>query len=172
MIDVTITLGDGRKMEAELDRAAAPLSADNFVRLAKAGFYDGLIFHRVIEGFMIQGGGFRWENGLVPAEGAGKPIKGEFAANGVSNPIRHVPGVLSMARTSDPNSATSQFFICVADCAYLDGQYAAFGRLKTEADLAVAKDVSRVATGRVGYFSDVPVEPVIIASVTVGEERE
>lgn len=166
MKEIRIILDDGRTMNAVLDETAAPLSVANFVALCNKKFYDGLVFHRVIEGFMIQGGGFKWEGGLAPKGGAAA-IKGEFAANGVPNPISHEPGVLSMARTSDPNSASSQFFICVAPCGYLDGQYAAFGRLKSDADLAVAVDISRVKTGKIGYFSDVPLSPVTIKIIEV-----
>ncbi len=106
----------------KLDRTAAPLTVDNFVELADEGFYDGLTFHRIIADFMIQGG-------ASDGEESRDTIKGEFASNGHDNPIAHTRGTISMARTNDPDSATSQFFICNADSPHLDGQYAAFGRV-------------------------------------------
>ncbi len=109
----------------ELDESAAPVTCENFLSLVKSGFYDGLTFHRIIRGFMIQGGDPRG-NGTG---GSGKNIKGEFAANGVPNPISHKRGVISMARAADFNSASSQFFIVHEDAVFLDGQYAAFGRV-------------------------------------------
>ena len=112
-------------VEVELDRGAAPITVDYFVKLAKAGFYDGLTFHRIITGFMIQGGD---PNGNGTG-GSDETIKGEFAQNGVENPISHVRGVISMARAMDPDSASSQFFIVHEDRTFLDGQYAAFGRV-------------------------------------------
>ena len=122
----TIELENGKKITGELYPEKAPETVDNFVKLANEGFYDGLIFHRVIPGFMIQGG-------CPEGTGTGGPgysIKGEFACNGfVDNDIRHTRGVISMARAMDPNSAGSQFFIMVADAPHLDGQYAAFGKV-------------------------------------------
>ena len=120
-----ITMTTGKTMTIELDPTAAPITVDNFVKLAKDGFYDGLIFHRVIEGFMIQGGDPTGTGGGGP----GHTIKGEFAANGVKNPLKHTRGVISMARSASPNSAGSQFFIMHEDAPHLDGQYAAFGKM-------------------------------------------
>ncbi len=122
---VVMNIRDYGEVKLELDADAAPITVANFVKLAESGFYDGLTFHRIIDGFMIQGGdplgtGFG---------GSDEEIKGEFRANGVDNPISHVEGVVSMARSSNPNSASSQFFITVADATFLDGQYAAFGRV-------------------------------------------
>lgn len=120
-----ITMNNGKTMTLELDPTAAPITVDNFVKLAKDGFYDGLIFHRVIEGFMIQGG----DPTGTGCGGPGHTIKGEFAANGVKNPLKHTRGVISMARSASPNSAGSQFFIMHEDAPHLDGQYAAFGKM-------------------------------------------
>ena len=120
-----IEMQDGGKMTFELDEIAAPLTVKNFVSLAEKDFYENLIFHRVIAGFMIQGG----DPTGTGMGGPGYTIKGEFASNGVNNPIRHTRGVISMARAMDPNSAGSQFFIMHADAPHLDGQYAAFGRM-------------------------------------------
>ena len=116
---------NGKKIEIELNPEAAPETVKNFESLTRAGFYDGLTFHRVIPGFMIQGGD-PLGNGMGGAE---KKIKGEFSANGHDNPIKHLRGVISMARSFDPNSASSQFFIMHADAPHLDGNYAAFGKV-------------------------------------------
>ena len=121
----TIEMMNGGVITLQLDPEAAPNTAANFIELANAGFYDGLIFHRVIEGFMIQGG----DPTGTGMGGPGHTIKGEFASNGIHNPLKHVRGVISMARAQDPDSAGSQFFIMHADAPYLDGQYAAFGKM-------------------------------------------
>lgn len=120
-----ITMADGREMKGELYPETAPQSVGNFIALANSGFYDGLIFHRVIPGFMIQGGDPLGRG----TGGPGYSIRGEFARNGIANPLKHTRGVLSMARSMMPNSAGSQFFIMVDDAPYLDGQYAAFGKV-------------------------------------------
>ena len=122
---IIIEMENGKKIELELCPEAAPETVKNFEMLVKRGFYDGLTFHRVIPGFMIQGGD-PLGNGMGGAE---KNIKGEFRANGHNNPIKHERGVISMARAFDPNSASSQFFIMHADAPHLDGQYAAFGKV-------------------------------------------
>ncbi len=158
-----IKLKDGRQMTAELYPDAAPLSVANFVELAKSGFYDGLIFHRVIAGFMIQGGGM--DGKMRPKQA--KTVKGEFASNGVDNPVKHKLGVLSMARASAPDSGSSQFFICVEDCSHLDGAYAAFGKLTDKASEDVAIAISKVRTSRVGWYDDVPAEPVVIDTIEI-----
>lgn len=122
---VIIEMENGQKIELELYPEYAPKTVENFESLVKSGFYDGLTFHRVIKGFMIQGGD-PLGNGMG---GADKKLVGEFAANGHPNPIKHERGVISMARAYDPNSASSQFFIMHEDAPHLDGQYAAFGRV-------------------------------------------
>ena len=136
---VKITMESGDAITLELYPEIAPVTVENFVSLVKEGFYNGLIFHRVIAGFMIQGGdpmgtGFG---------GADKTIKGEFAINGFNNTLSHERGVISMARSQMPNSASSQFFICHADATFLDGQYAAFGRviegMETVDEIAMVK---------------------------------
>ncbi len=121
----TIEMEDGGVMEGELYPDFAPQSVGSFVALSNSGFYDGLIFHRVIPGFMIQGGDPRG----IGVGGPGYCIKGEFRLNGVNNPLRHTYGVLSMARSQHPNSAGSQFFIMTSDSPHLDGSYAAFGKV-------------------------------------------
>ncbi|MDE6775539.1 MAG: peptidylprolyl isomerase [Ruminococcus sp.] len=154
---VVIEMENGKKIKLELYPEFAPISCENFEKLAKEGFYDGLIFHRVISGFMIQGG-------CPQGTGTGGPgwhIKGEFAANGVQNNIRHERGVLSMARAQDYNSAGSQFFIMHDDAFYLDGQYAAFGRVVEGMDV-----VDEIAAQPTSY-GDRPVSPQIMKKVTV-----
>ena len=131
---MTITMADGGKIVCELYPEKAPQSVRNMIALANKGFYDGLIFHRVIPGFMIQGG-------CPKGTGTGGPgycIKGEFKLNGVNNKLSHTRGVLSMARAQSPNSAGSQFFICHQDSNFLDGQYAAFGKVLTGMDVVDA----------------------------------
>ena len=153
----TITMSDGREMKGELYPDIAPQSVGNFTALANSGFYDGLTFHRVIPGFMIQGGDPKG----IGIGGPGYCIKGEFAANGVDNPLKHTYGVLSMARSMMPDSAGSQFFIMTSDSPHLDGQYAAFGKVLEGMD--VAEDI--VKTKR--DASDRPLEPQVMASIRV-----
>ncbi len=169
MKKVCIEFNDGKKINLELFPEHAPITVDNFIDLVKSGFYDGLCFHRVIDGFMIQGGGFVYDNGLKEKK-APRTIKGEFAMNGVKNDLHHGIGVISMARTMVPDSASSQFFICVDDQAYLDAQYAAFGMVSDEQSLQVALDIATVKTTRWGYYDDVPVEPVVMKKVYMIEE--
>ena len=130
---VEIEIRDYGKMTLELDGGEAPLTVANFLKLAKSGFYDGLTFHRIIDGFMIQGG----DPEGTGFGGSDETVKGEFRSNGVDNKISHVKGVISMARSSNPNSASSQFFITVADATFLDGEYAAFGRVTEGLDSAL-----------------------------------
>jgi len=163
MIAITIEMEDGGIMKAELYPEIAPITVENFVKLAKEGFYDGLIFHRVIEDFMIQGGGYDKDMNEKPADS----IKGEFASNGVENKLLHTRGVLSMARTMVADSASSQFFIMHADAPYLDGEYAAFGKL-TEG-FEVLDKIATTKTGTVGFMSDVPEEAQIIKTIIVEE---
>lgn len=127
---VIIEMENGKKIELELSPEAAPKTVENFEMLVKSGFYDGLTFHRIIPGFMIQGGD-PLGNGMG---GARNNIPGEFRANGHNNPMKHERGVISMARAFDPNSASSQFFIMHADAPHLDGQYAAFGKVVSGMD--------------------------------------
>ncbi|MBE5749266.1 MAG: peptidylprolyl isomerase [Clostridiales bacterium] len=169
MTKVCFEFTDGKKINAELYPEHAPISVENFIDLVKSGFYDGLCFHRVIPGFMIQGGGFTWEGGLKQKQ-APRTIKGEFAMNGVKNDLHHAPGVLSMARTMMPDSASSQFFICVEDVSYLDAQYAAFGKVTDEESLNNAIAISQVKTTSWAYYDDVPVEPVVIKKAYITEE--
>ena len=154
---VTITMANGDVMKAELYPEIAPNTVNNFISLVKKGYYDGLIFHRVIAGFMIQGG---CPNGNGMG-GPGYSIKGEFSQNGFKNTLKHTEGVLSMARAMNPNSAGSQFFIMHQNSPHLDGQYAAFGKLVEGLD--VVDSIAQVGTD----WSDRPMVPQIIESMTV-----
>jgi peptidyl-prolyl cis-trans isomerase B (cyclophilin B) len=159
---VVIEMENGGRITLEMDRDAAPNTVKNFLYLASNGFYDGLEFHRVISGFMIQGG---CPDGTGMG-GPGHSIKGEFAANGFNNPLKHKRGVISMARSMNPNSAGSQFFIMHADAPHLDGQYAAFGRVTDGMD--VVDEIASVSTD--GY--DRPMFSMKMKSVKVINEGE
>lgn len=164
IIKAELQLTDGGVINLELYPDVAPESVKNFVALANDGFYDGLIFHRNIPSFMIQGGGFG--PGLKQKK-APKTIRGEFTMNGHKNDLHHAPGVISMARTNVPDSASSQFFICVADCGFLDGQYAAFGKCADVASIELAKKLSTVPTRTVSPYDDVPVTDVVIKTIKI-----
>ena len=154
---VTIEMENGKKIKIELYPDKAPITAANFEKLAREGFYDGLIFHRVIKDFMIQGG----DPEGTGMGGSKENIKGEFRANGFDNPIKHERGVISMARTQDPDSASSQFFIVHSDSPHLDGQYAAFGRVVEGMDA-----VDEIAETRVD-FRNRPIKDQRMKKVTV-----
>lgn len=154
---VVIEMENGKKIKIELYPDIAPISCENFEKLVESGFYDGLTFHRIIPGFMIQGG-------CPKGNGTGGPgwnIKGEFSSNGVKNDLKHTRGVLSMARSMMPDSAGSQFFIMHEDAPHLDGQYAAFG--KVIEGIEVVDEIAEVATD----YSDKPLEPQIMKKVTI-----
>lgn len=157
---VTIEMESGAKIEIELYPDVAPNTVNNFVSLVRKGFYDGLIFHRVIPGFMIQGG----DPEGTGMGGPGYTIKGEFSGNGFQNELKHTRGVLSMARSQNPDSAGSQFFIMVADSPHLDGQYAAFGKVVSGMD-----EVDRIVSVP-RNAADRPNEEQRIAKATVDEE--
>lgn len=154
---VTIEMENGKKIKIELYPDIATITCENFEKLVRSGFYDGLTFHRVISGFMIQGG-------CPKGTGTGGPgwnIKGEFSSNGVKNDLKHTRGVISMARSMMPDSAGSQFFIMHEDAPYLDGNYAAFGKV-TEG-IEVVDEIAETATDR----NDKPVTPQIMKKVTI-----
>lgn len=156
-MNVLLKIKNYGEIELELYPEHAPITVDNFVKLVNKGFYNGLSFHRIINGFMIQGG-------CPIGDGTGNPgyqIKGEFLSNGVNNPIKHERGVISMARAMNPNSAGSQFFIMHQNAPYLDGQYAAFG--KVIRGIEVVDKIASVATD----YRDRPLKPVIIESIEV-----
>ena len=158
--EVTIEMYDGGMMKVELYPEVAPNSVNNFLSLVDKGYYDGLVFHRVIPGFMIQGG---CPNGTGMG-GPGYSIKGEFSRNGFKNDLKHSKGVLSMARSMSPNSAGSQFFIMVEESPHLDGEYAAFGKVIEGID--IADKIVSVERDR----SDNPYEPQIIAKMTADKK--
>lgn len=155
--EITFELENGKKMVAELYPDIAPNTVNNFIFLVKKGFYDGLIFHRVIKGFMIQGG----DPEGVGVGGPGYSIKGEFSGNGFKNDLKHTAGVLSMARSANPDSAGSQFFIMHEDSPHLDGAYAAFGKVIVGMDV-----VNEIAETKTDY-SDRPLVEQKLKSVTV-----
>ncbi len=154
-----IQMKDGGKMILELDEVSAPITVKNFVKLCKQDFYEGLIFHRVINGFMIQGG----DPTGTGMGGPGYQIKGEFASNGVNNPLKHTRGVISMARAMDPDSAGSQFFIMHEDAPHLDGLYAAFGKMIEGFEV-----LDKIATTPTGYM-DKPIDDQTIKNITIEE---
>ncbi len=156
---VIIEMDNGSQIKIELDPTVAPITVANFEKLVKEGFYDGLTFHRIIPGFMIQGGDPKG-NGTG---GSKENIKGEFASNGVNNLLKHTRGVISMARAMDPNSASSQFFIMHADAPHLDGQYAAFGKVVEGMDV-----VDQIANERTD-FRDAPLTKVVMKRVFIEE---
>ena len=159
---VVIEMSNGGVIRLKLERAAAPNTVDNFKHLVSRGFYDGLSFHRVIKGFMIQGG-------CPDGTGMGGPgyaIKGEFSANGIQNPVKHARGVISMARSRHPDSAGSQFFIMHQDAPHLDGQYAAFGRVVE--GMEVVDEIASAPTDAM----DRPVEGVIMKKVCLEDEEQ
>ena len=154
---VQIEMENGKKTKIELYPDAAPITVANFEKLVKEGFYDGLIFHRVIKDFMIQGG----DPTGTGMGGADEKIKGEFIINGVNNMVRHERGVISMARSADPNSASSQFFIVHKTSPHLNGQYAAFGKVVEGMD--VVDEIAEVATD----YMDKPTTPQVMKKVTI-----
>ena len=161
---IKFTIRNYGEITAELYPEHAPATVENFLKLVKEGFFEGLIFHRVISGFMIQGGGFEPDFSQKKASA----IKGEFIANGfMQNKLRHTRGVLSMARTSDPNSASSQFFIMHKDAPHLDAQYAGFG--KVVEGIEVVDKIADTKTTSYGWYDDVPVVPVVIEKVEIVE---
>ena len=157
---VTIEMENGDIIKAELYPEVAPNTVNNFISLVKNKFYDGVIFHRVIRGFMIQGG----DPQGIGIGGPGYSIKGEFRMNGVQNDLKHTRGVLSMARAMDPNSAGSQFFVMHQDAPHLDGQYAAFGKITEGLDV-----LDRIAEVKTNW-SDEPWEPQVIRTIEVTED--
>ena len=152
---IEITMESGGKIVVELDPEAAPISTANYLKLVEKSFYDGLTFHRIIPGFMIQGG----DPLGTGTGGSDETIKGEFSANGWDNPISHKRGVISMARSQNPDSASCQFFITNADSVFLDGDYAAFGRVIS--GMEVVDEISAVPTGA----NDAPDSPVVIDTI-------
>ncbi len=157
MENIKFTMEKGGEFIVELSPENAPITCENFLKLVKSGFYNGLTFHRVIDGFMAQGG----DPEGTGCGGSDENIKGEFAMNGVRNMLSHTRGVISMARSQNPNSASSQFFICYGDCTFLDGQYAAFGKVISGME-TVDGFLQTPRKMSFGGEMSTPVEPIVI----------
>lgn len=162
MENIKVTMENGESFVIELCPEQAPITCENFLKLVKSGFYNGLTFHRVIDGFMAQGG----DPEGTGCGGSDENIKGEFKMNGVNNTLSHTRGVISMARSQNPNSASSQFFICYGDCTFLDGQYAAFGKV---IDGMETVDNFLKIDRRMSFGGErsTPVEPIVMKTVEV-----
>ena len=171
---VKIELSNGKAIRLALDSVSAPKSVEQFISLVKKNYYDGSIFHRIIDNFMIQTGGYKLEGNMLSELEKVSSIEGEFLSNGYkNNNIHHELGVISMARTNDKNSATSQFFICSADCAWLDGEYAAFGKTIDEESNKVVLEVSKMPTcAPHPMFTDFPMEEISIKTIIIEKEIE
>lgn len=159
---VKVTMENGKEFIIELYEDTAPLTVENFLSLVKKGFYNGLTFHRVIDGFMAQGG----DPDGTGMGGSGKNIKGEFSSNGINNTLSHTKGVISMARSQNPDSASSQFFICYDDCSFLDGQYAAFGKVISGMETVEEFLKAERKMGMDGAPS-CPIAPIVMKTVSV-----
>ena len=163
---VCITLSNNKTITLELYPESAPITVSNFLKLVDSNFYEGTIFHRVIDGFMIQTGGYTLKGNTIYQLDDTPSIKGEFLENGITNNISHKKGVISMARTNNLDSASGQFFICSEDSLFLDGKYAAFGCVVDQESLDAVVEISKLETVIVNYlFQDFPVEPISIVSI-------
>ena len=160
---IKIILEDDREINIDLFEEVAPETVANFKNLVENNYYDGVIFHRIIPHFVIQTGGFTIKDNEIVMKEHVKPIHGEFLANGFDNKLPHTKGVVSMARTNEFNSASSQFFICVEDCPHLDGNYAAFGKVKDDSSMAIAVELSEAPRD----YRDFPLYPVMIKKVII-----
>lgn len=167
---IVITLEDDRQIKLELYPEIAPITVENFLKLVDEKYFDGVCFHRVIYNFMIQTGGYYLDGYTLSEKEEVPSIKGEFEKNGVENDLLHTLGVISMARSNDMNSASSQFFICSADAPHLDGSYAAFGKTIDEESNNVVLEISETPTINIGYgFSDFPQFPIVIKTIRRSE---
>ncbi|MBP5407974.1 MAG: peptidylprolyl isomerase [Bacilli bacterium] len=161
---------NGNEIIIDLYKDIAPITVDNFINLIKRKYFDGVIFHRIIKDFMIQTGGYYIEDNTIKEKERLNPIKGEFKSNGVLNNLHHELGVISMARTSIKDSATSQFFLCVDNCSHLDGEYAGFG-MADDKSKKLIKEICDVETGYLSpMFSDFPYEVISIKTIEIIEE--
>lgn len=169
-IDAVITLTNGEEIELELYPDVAPKTVANFIKNVQEGFYSGTIFHRAIEGFVIQGGGYDTNCEL---KSVSETVEGEFESNGIENDLSHVRGVVSMARTNEPNSATTQFFIVQEDSTYLDGEYAAFGKVTSGMDVVdEIAESPKMEDPPSGMFESLPEEQFVIDSITILSDVE
>ncbi len=164
---IEIELSNDKTIKVELDSKYAPKTVEHFVNLIKQNYFDGTIFHRIIDNFMIQTGGYKVEENTLMELPKADSVEGEFASNGFAqNTLKHELGVISMARTMDKNSATGQFFICSATCPWLDGEYAAFGKTIDEESNNNVLEVSRMQTGNLGGgFTDFPYELIGVKTI-------
>ena len=169
--NIEITLTNSKKIRLCLETKYAPKTVEHFIELVKQNYFDGTIFHRIIENFMIQTGGYKVEENTLMELAPAESVVGEFASNGFNNELKHELGVISMARTSDKNSATGQFFICAATCPWLDGKYAAFGKTIDEESKQVVLEVSQVETGNLGGgFTDFPYDLIGVETIKLLDE--
>lgn len=169
--NIEITLTNSKKIRLCLESKYAPKTVAHFVELVKQNYFDGTVFHRIIENFMIQTGGYKVEENMLMELDSAPSVVGEFSSNGFENELKHELGVISMARTSDKNSATGQFFICAATCPWLDGEYAAFGKTIDEESKQVVLEVSQVETGNLGGgFTDFPYDLIGVETIKLIEE--
>lgn len=169
--NIEITLTNSKKIRLCLETKYAPKTVEHFIELVKQNYFDGTIFHRIIENFMIQTGGYKVEENTLMELAPVESVLGEFASNGFNNELKHELGVISMARTSDKNSATGQFFICAATCPWLDGEYAAFGKTIDEESKQVVLEVSQVETGNLGGgFTDFPYDLIGVETIKLLDE--
>ncbi len=169
--NIEITLTNSKKIRLCLETKYAPKTVEHFIELVKQSYFDGTIFHRIIENFMIQTGGYKVEENTLMELAPAESVVGEFASNGFNNELKHELGVISMARTSDKNSATGQFFICAATCPWLDGEYAAFGKTIDEESKQVVLEVSQVETGNLGGgFTDFPYDLIGVETIKLLDE--
>lgn len=169
--NIEITLTNSKKIRLCLETKYAPKTVEHFIELVKQNYFDGTIFHRIIENFMIQTGGYKVEENTLMELAPAESVVGEFASNGFNNELKHELGVISMARTSDKNSATGQFFICAATCPWLDGEYAAFGKTIDEESKQVVLEVSQVETGNLGGgFTDFPYDLIGVETIKLLDE--
>ena len=174
LYDIKIILNDDLgEINLVLDEEVAPNTVNHFMKLVDQNFFDNTIFHRVIDNFMIQGGGYKIKDNTLVEVGEVAPIKGEFLSNGFNNPLKHELGVISMARTMNKDSATSQFFICSATCSWLDNEYAAFGYAKDEKSKEIIKKLAATKTGNLNqYFQDFPLEVISIKTIKKIDEKD
>ena len=168
---ISINLSNDKKIQLCLETKYAPITVENFIKLVKEDFYNGTIFHRIIKDFMIQTGGYYIEDNCLKELKEVETIIGEFKSNGFNNELMHDFGVISMARTSDKNSASGQFFICANSCSWLDGEYAAFGTTINQESLDVINEISNYKTGVLGPgFQDFPYELISIKNIVIDQE--
>ena len=165
---IRITLDTKETIDVLLYENKAPITVKNFLKLVEQKYFDGVVFHRIIKDFMVQTGGYKIEGNSLVEAGDAETIKGEFEANGIKNDIKHVKGVISMARTNIKDSASSQFFICTADVPHLDGQYAAFGKVADDKSMEVLEKLNNARTEFISNaFADFPYPFITIESIRV-----